>query len=73
MKQKSILCTHVGLQQFLVNNRETYSPVVNWISVRSLLCTASKHEFLIRSIDFVLDFPQSDPDMYVSIEFPLGT
>ena len=36
-KQKSILCEHKGMKQWGVNYWETYAPLVNWISVMSLL------------------------------------
>ena len=59
------------MQQWGVEYWETYDPVVNWISVRSLLAIASIHEFLIVSIDFVLTFPQSNLDGDVLMELPL--
>ena len=43
-----------------VNYCEYYSPVKNWISVRSLLDIESVHEFPSRPIDFVLDFNKAD-------------
>ena len=56
----------------VVNYWETYAPVVNWISVRSLLDIESIHEFPRRSIDFVLDFTQSDFDVDVFMDLPSG-
>ena len=47
--------------------------MVNLISLRLLLAIASIHEFSSRPIDFVLDFLQSDLDVDVFIELPLGT
>ena len=46
--------------------------MVNWISVSSLLYIASIHECPSRSIEFLLTFPQSDPDLYVFVDVTLG-
>ena len=54
-----------------VNYWETYAPVVNCISVRSILAIVSKHEFPTRSIDFVIAFSQVDLDVDVFIDPPL--
>ena len=45
MKHKYIICAHGVMQQWVVNYWETYDPVINWISVRSLLSISSMHEF----------------------------
>ena len=50
---------------------ENYSPVVNCISVRSLLAIESIHKLPIISIDFVLAFPKSYLDVYVFMELPV--
>ena len=60
VKHNSILCAHGGMQQWGVKYRETYTAVVNQISVRSLLDIAIIHEFTSRPIDFVLDFNKAD-------------
>ena len=70
-KQKTRLCSHGGIQKSGVNYWETYAPVVNLISVRSLLLISIIHEFLSRLIDFVLDFPQYDLDVDVLMDLPL--
>ena len=41
MKHKARLFSHGGMQQWGVNYWETYSPVVNWISVRHPLAIVS--------------------------------
>ena len=71
MKHKAKLCAHVGMKQWGVNCWETCDKVVNWISVRSLLNIASKNELTIRSIEFVLPFPQSGLDADVFVGLPL--
>ena len=60
------------MQQWGVNYWETYAPVVNWISVSSLLAIASMHELPSRSIYFVLASPQSVLDVDVFMGLPLG-
>ena len=72
MKYKAILCAHGGMQQWGVNYWETYSPVVNWISICTLLAISSIHGLPSRSIDFVLAFPQADFDVDVFMELPVG-
>ena len=37
IKHKSHMCSHGGMQQLGVDYLDTYSPVVNWMSVRSVL------------------------------------
>ena len=60
------------MQKCGVNYWKNYAPVVNWISVGSLLTIASKHELKSRSIDFVISFSQYDLDLDVSMTLPLG-
>ena len=72
MKHKSRLCAHVGTRQWRLNYWETYSSLVNWIIVRSLLAIASIHEFPSRSNDFLLAFTQSNHDADVFMEIHLG-
>ena len=71
-KHKSRLCVHGGTKKWGVNQWETYSPVVNLISARSLLAIASIHELKSISIEFVLAFTQSDLDVDVFMDIPLG-
>ena len=67
MKYKARLCAHGGQQMYGVNYWETYSPVVNWISVRLLLTICHLHKLESESIDFVLAFPQADIDLDIYI------
>ena len=46
--------------------------MVNCIRVKILLAIPSIHEFTIRSIEFVLDFTQSDLGVYAFMDIPLG-
>ena len=71
-KYKARLCAHGGMQQWGIDFWETYAPVVNWLSVRTLLTLSVVHSWHSRSIDFVLAFPQADLDHDVFMEFPAG-
>lgn len=71
-KHKARLCAHGGMQQWGVNYWETFSPVVNWMSVRLLLTISTVFDLQTRSIDFVLAFPQADLDVPVFMELPMG-
>jgi len=71
-KHKARLCAHGGMQQWGVNYWETYSPVVNWISVQLLLSIAIMNDLPTTAIDFVLAFPQATlgPDELIYMEMP---
>ena len=60
------------MQHWGVNYWKTYPPVVNWISVRSLLAISSIHELPNILTDFLLDFPLYDLDVDVFMDLPLG-
>eukprot|EP00957_Ditylum_brightwellii_P188761 14368558-Ditylum_brightwellii.AAC.1 len=49
-----------------------YSPVVNWISVRTLLSVASIRGLPTKCINFVLAFMQAELDINVFMELPVG-
>jgi Reverse transcriptase (RNA-dependent DNA polymerase). len=71
-KHKARICAHGGMQKWGVDYWETYSPVVNWISVRALLTISKIHNLPTKSIDFFLAFPQAELDMDVFMEIPAG-
>ena len=71
-KYKARICAHGGMQQWGVDYWETYAPVVNWLSVRTLLILSVIHNWHSRSIDFVLAFPQADLETDVFMELPAG-
>ena len=58
-KHKARLNIHGGQQQYGVHYTETYSPVVNWFSVRLMLILALVNKWHSRQIDFVLAYPQA--------------
>ena len=51
---------------------ETYSPVVNMLTVRLLLTLCNIHGLESKSIDFILAFPQADLDVDIWMELPTG-
>ena len=71
-RYKARLCAHGGMQKWGVNYWETFSPVVNWMSVRLILILAIIHDLPARAIDFVLAFPQAELDTPVYMELPVG-
>ena len=72
MKYKARICAHGGMQQWGVDYWETYAPVVNWLSVRTLLVLSVLHGYHSRSIDFVLAFPQAELKEDIFMEIPAG-
>ena len=71
-KYKARLYAHGGQQQWGVDYWETYTPVVQWISVRTLLILSEIYGLKSGSIDFVLAFPQVDLDVPVFMRLPIG-
>ena len=69
MKHKARIFAHGGQQIFGVNYWDTYSQVVNWISVRFFLTIFYMYKLESESIDFVLAFPQAEleVDFYMEI------
>ena len=72
LKHKARLCAHGGMQRWGIDFWETYGPVVNWISVQLLLILAILHGLEIKSINFMLAFPQADLDTDIYMELPFG-
>eukprot|EP00957_Ditylum_brightwellii_P148690 11320339-Ditylum_brightwellii.AAC.1 len=72
MKHKACLCAHGGMQRWGVYFWETYSPVVNWTTVRTLLAIASIHNLPSKCIDFVSAYPQAKLDIDIFMELPIG-
>jgi hypothetical protein len=71
-KHKARLCAHGGMQTWGQNYWGTYAPVVNWARICILLAVAKIHGLSLKSIDFVLAFPQADLEVPVFMELPLG-
>ena len=51
---------------------ETYSPVVNMLSVRLILAIKKIHKLESKAIDFVLAFPKADLKEDISMNLPIG-
>jgi hypothetical protein len=71
-KHKARLNIHGGKQKQGVNYWETYSPVVNWISIRLCLILTLLLRWKTRQIDFVLAFPQAEVECDIFMQLPRG-
>ena len=60
IKWKARLCAHGGMQVQGDTYWDTYSPVVSWSTVRLVMILALVLGWEMRSIDFILAFPQAD-------------
>lgn len=69
-KYKARLCAHGEMQTWGENYSETYTSVVNCLSVWILFSLSVIHDLDARSIDFVLAFSQAHLDVDVFIELP---
>ena len=72
IKHKARLCAHGGMSVYGEHYWETYSPVVNWMSVRMMLIFAELNRLHTRSIDFTLVFPQAEIKTDIYMEIPDG-
>ena len=71
-KHKARLTAHGGKQRWGVDYWETYSPVVNWLSVRVLMTISLLHGLDSATMDFILAFPQAKLDVDIYMEIPAG-
>jgi hypothetical protein len=72
LKHKARLNVHGGKQKHGVNYWETYSPVVNWSTVRLTMILSLLKHFKCRQVDFVQAFTQAPIDCPVFMEIPAG-
>jgi hypothetical protein len=72
LKHKARLCAGGHRQIYEVNYWDTYSPVVQWATVRLLLVLAALEGLHTRQVDFVLAFPQADLDVLIYMQLPQG-
>jgi hypothetical protein len=72
LKHKARLCAHGGEQRHDVTYWDTYAPVVNWFTLRTLLILSVTQGWEARSIDFVLAYPQADIKTNVYMKLPFG-
>ena len=60
LKHKARLCAHGGMQQWGNSYWETYSLVVNMLTVCLILALAKLHNLDSKAIDLFLAFPHAD-------------
>ena len=68
IKNEAFLCAHKVILKWGANYWDTYSPVVNWMSVRSMLTLIILRELHIKLVDFVLAYNQADVKTEIFIE-----
>jgi hypothetical protein len=63
-----MLNVYVGQQEFAVSFFETFSPIVNWLSVRLIFNLLLLSGWSTKQVDFVLEYPQTliEFDMYMN-------
>ena len=69
---KALLFPHRGMQQWGVNYWETYSPLVNWMSVRAMLTLSIPQKIHTKYVDLFLVYPQADVQSEIYTDLPLG-
>jgi hypothetical protein len=74
IKWKARLCAHGGMQVYGDTYWDTYSPVVSWTTVRLVMILALVLGWEMRSIDFILAYPQADvSSKNIYMRLPKGT
>ncbi len=71
VKHKARLCAHGRMQQWGTNYWETYTPVVNMVTVCLILLLVRIYKVDSKAIDFVLAFPQAELDVNIWMYLPL--
>jgi hypothetical protein len=71
-KHKARLNVHGGKQEFTLNFFETFSPVVNWFSVRLIFTLALLSGWQTKQVDFVLANPQVPIEFDMCMNLPKG-
>ena len=69
-KCKARLNVHGGQQEYGVNYLDTYSPVVNWFSITTLLTMAAINKWHYIQVDFIQAYPQAPIDYELYMELP---
>ena len=72
IKHKARLFSLGGMQQQAVNYWVTYSPVVNWKSVRSMLTLSILQKLHTKSVGLFLAYTQVGYKSEIYKELPLG-
>jgi hypothetical protein len=72
VKHKARLCAHCGMQHWGTNYWETYSPLVNMVTVCLILLLTQIYKLDPKAIDFVLAFPQAEVDVFIWMHLPIS-
>lgn len=73
IKWKARLCAHGGMQVHGDSYWDTYSPVVSWSTVRLVLILSLILGWEMRTIDFVMAYPQAPIKTDIFMRLPKGT
>ena len=71
-KWKARLNLHGGKQIKGLDYWETYAPVASWPSIRLIMFIAVLNSWYIKSLDFVLAFPQAPAETDLYMQIPPG-
>eukprot|EP00957_Ditylum_brightwellii_P159364 12130802-Ditylum_brightwellii.AAC.1 len=71
-KYKARLNIDGSRMQHGVHYDQTYAPVANWNSSRTMLIMSALNNWHTRQIDYVLAFPQAPVDQQLFMEIPKG-
>ena len=72
LKHKTRLCAHGGMQKWGDSDWETYSPVLNMLSVRLISAITKIHKLESKAIDSVLAFTQANLKEDIWMNLPIG-
>ena len=70
-RYKACLCAHGRMPKWGVNYQETFSLVVNWMSICLILILTIVYDLTARTIDFVIAFLQAELEVPVFMELPI--
>ena len=71
VKHKSHLCAHGSTKKCRVNYWETYSQVVNWVSIRAIITQIILRELHTKSVGFVLAYTQAEVTSEIFMGIPI--
>ena len=71
IKHKAHLCAHGGMQKRGVNYVETYSPVINLMSVRDMITLSIIRDLHTKSVYFFLAYTQVYEKTEIFMELPI--
>jgi Reverse transcriptase (RNA-dependent DNA polymerase) len=71
-KWKARLNVDGSKQVYGTNYLETYAPVAQWISIRTILCLSAINIWEVKTFDFLQAFPQAPSEAELYIDVPKG-